>query len=93
VVAVGLVVALVPELVLVEVPVEEDVACELLLLVVDALPGFPTVPPPTEAGTVEPPAFCAAALNASSVSGLLRLRARYAIRTCFHPQRVKLTVD
>lgn len=59
------------ELVLEELELEEVDVCELLLLDEDALPGVPSMPPPTAVGTVLPGAFCAADLNAASVFGPL----------------------
>ncbi|GIJ87971.1 hypothetical protein Asppvi_006887 [Aspergillus pseudoviridinutans] len=73
-VEVGLEVEVADELVLEELELEEVDDCELLLLDEDALPGVPSMPPPTAVGTVLPPALCAADLNAASVSGPLLLR-------------------
>lgn len=64
---------------LVEEPLDV-VVWEDALLVVDAVFGFPNVPPPTAAGTVEFSVFFAADLNASRVSRLLRLGGRYIVR-------------
>lgn len=78
-VAVEVEVELVVALVLVEELVDVDV-CEVPLLIVDAVLGFPNVPPPTALGTVLSPAFLAADLNASRVFGPLRLRVGYTVR-------------
>jgi hypothetical protein len=62
--------------------VPAEVPVEAPLLVMDALLGVPNVPPPIEAGTVVSPAFCAADLNAASVSGPLLLNDTQSDHAC-----------